>query len=181
MTDDKIYRQIEKLRDPARLAFLETEKVIDLCLEGITPQTVLDVGTGSGIFAEAFARHGLKVTGVDIQEPMLEAARQYVPGADFHLASSEKLPFGDLTFDLVFLGLVLHESDHHLVTLQEATRVSIKRVAVLEWPYREGGYGPPLTHRIPPDQLRQMAESSGFSSLQEFSLKSLILYRLDKK
>ena len=79
MSDDKIYRAIEKLRDPNRLAFLETEKIVNLCLEGITPRTILDVGTGSGIFAEAFFRLGLDVTGVDIQEPMLEAAKIMFP------------------------------------------------------------------------------------------------------
>ena len=76
MSDDKVYRdKIEKLRDPKRLAFLETDKIVRLCLEGINPRTILDVGTGSGIFAEAFFHQGLEVTGVDIQEPMLAAAR----------------------------------------------------------------------------------------------------------
>ncbi|MEW6185864.1 MAG: class I SAM-dependent methyltransferase [Thermodesulfobacteriota bacterium] len=181
MTDDKIYRKIEKLRDPARLAFLETEKVVDLCLQGITAHAVLDVGTGSGIFAEGFAGRGLKVTGVDIQEPMLEAARKYVPGAAFQLASSEKLPFADHTFDLVFLGLVLHESDRHLSTLQESARVCLKRIAVLEWPYKEGGYGPPLSHRIPSGQLHHLAETVGFSRIREIPLTFLILYLLEKE
>lgn len=180
MSDDRIFRAIEKLRDPNRLAFLETEKIVNLCLEGITPRTILDVGTGSGIFAEAFFRLGLDVTGVDIQEPMLEAAKMYVPGATFQLASSESLPFEDQAFDLVFLGLVLHESEHPLSALQESGRVCTLRAGVLEWPYREEGFGPPLEHRIKPDHLQKMAATSGFSRIQTIPLKYLNLYLLDR-
>jgi 2-polyprenyl-3-methyl-5-hydroxy-6-metoxy-1,4-benzoquinol methylase len=73
MSDDKIYRDIERLRDPHRLARLETERVISLSLQGHQINRVLDIGTGSGVFAEVFARRGLAVTGIDLQEPMLEA------------------------------------------------------------------------------------------------------------
>ena len=181
MSDDKVYRdKIEKLRDPKRLAFLETDKVVRLCLEGINPRTILDVGTGSGIFAEAFFHLGLEVTGVDIQEPMLEAARTYVPGASFQLASSENLPFEENAFDLVFLGLLLHESEQPLLTLQESARVCTLRVAVLEWPYKEEGFGPPLKHRIEPEQFKGLAASSGFSRIRTIPLKYLSLFLLDQ-
>ncbi len=180
MPDDKVYRKIEKLRDPNRLAFLETDKVVNFCLEGITPRTVLDVGTGSGIFAEVFFRLGLEVTGVDIQEPMLDAARKYVPGAIFQLASSENLPFEDTAFDLVFLGLVLHESEHPPLALRESARVCSHRLAILEWPFREEGYGPPLEHRIKSEQLQEWAAASGFPQLKTIPLKVLTLYLLDQ-
>jgi ubiquinone/menaquinone biosynthesis C-methylase UbiE len=181
MSEDKIYHHpIEKLRDPKRLAFLETDKVVRFCLEGINPRTILDVGTGSGIFAEVFFNLGLKVTGVDIQEPMLEAARTYVPGASFQLASSENLPFEENAFDLVFLGLLLHESEQPPKTLKESARVCILRTAVLEWPYKEGSHGPPLKHRIEPEQLKGLAVSSGFSRSRTIPLKLLSLYLLDK-
>lgn len=180
MSDDKVYRHVEKLRDPNRLAFLEIDKVVKFCLGGINPRTVLDVGTGSGIFAEAFFHLGLEVTGVDIQEPMLEAARTYVPGASFQLASSENLPFGENAFDLVFLGLLLHESEQPLSTLKESARVCALRAAVLEWPYQEGGYGPPLQHRIEPERLKDLAASSGFSQVSTIPLKYLSLFLLDK-
>lgn len=179
MPDDKVYRAIEKLRHPNRLAFLETDTAVQLCLEGITPRTVLDVGTGSGIFAEAFDHLGLEVTGVDIQEAMLTAARTYVPGASFQLAASENLPFKEKAFDLVFLGLVLHESEHPLLASRESVRVCLQRVAILEWPYQEGVYGPPLEHRIKPDQLQEMAAASGFPRVKTIPLKYLLLYLLE--
>jgi ubiquinone/menaquinone biosynthesis C-methylase UbiE len=180
MNDDKVYRKIEKLRDPNRLAFLETDQVVHFCLEGIRPRNILDVGTGSGIFAEAFFRLGFEVTGVDIQEAMLEAARTYVPGVTFLPASSERLPFEDQSFDLLFLGLVLHEAEHPLAALQESGRVCALRAAVLEWPYAEGDYGPPLEHRLKPDHLQELAAASGFPRIRTLPLKFLNLYLLDK-
>jgi methylase of polypeptide subunit release factors len=42
-----------RLRSPERLEQLEVERVVELSLEGITAGSVLDVGTGTGVFAEA--------------------------------------------------------------------------------------------------------------------------------
>ncbi len=138
---------IEKLRAPERVARLEVERVVNLCLEGVNIESVLDVGTGSGLFAEAFFRRGLMVTGIDANPDMLPAARYYVPQGDFRQAEAEALPFAEASFDLVFLGLLLHESDTPLKVLQETRRVSQGRVCILEWPYIEAEFGPPLAHR----------------------------------
>jgi hypothetical protein len=51
----------ERLRAPQRMALLETVRVVQLCGEGISAATVLDVGTGSGVFAEAFVAAAKRV------------------------------------------------------------------------------------------------------------------------
>jgi len=180
MNEDKIFRDIEWLRDPRRLALLETERVVSLCLQGPKIEKVLDIGTGSGVFAEVFARLGLKVTGIDLQEPMLEAARGFVPKAHFQMADSEALPFGGDSFDLCFLGVVLHESKRPLLTLQEARRVCAVRTAVLEWPYAEQDFGPPLKDRLKSDEVLRLGNSSGFSEIKTIPLEQLILFLLEK-
>ena len=50
----------------------EIERVIDLSLEGIEVENVLDVGTGTALFAESFLRKNLKVSGIDINPEMIE-------------------------------------------------------------------------------------------------------------
>ena len=65
---------VEKLRSPVRIARLEVERVVDLCLAGAIIQSVLDVGTGSGLFAEAFLERGLAVVGIDANPDMLPVA-----------------------------------------------------------------------------------------------------------
>ena len=109
--NDRVCRDSDRLRNPERLLRLEIDRVAGLCLEIPGTRSVLDVGTGTGVFAEAFVARGLAVTGVDIQESMLEGARSHVPAARFLLAPSECLPFEDGVFDLVFMGLVLHETE----------------------------------------------------------------------
>jgi ubiquinone/menaquinone biosynthesis C-methylase UbiE len=180
MNEDKIFRRIERLRDPRRLALLETERVVSLCLQGPKLENVLDIGTGSGVFAEVFTRQGLNVTGIDLQEPMLEAARKFVPKAQFQMADSQALPFGDGSFDLCFLGLVLHEAGRPLRTVQEARRVCAMRTAVLEWGYTEQSFGPPLKDRLKSDEVLRLGKSSGFSQIKTIPLEYLNLFLLEK-
>ena len=83
--------EIERLRTPQRVALLEVDRVVRLCLEGlVTVHSALDIGTGSGIFAEAFAAKGLQVAGIDLRDDMLEAARGYVPSGEFKQAHDGK-------------------------------------------------------------------------------------------
>jgi ubiquinone/menaquinone biosynthesis C-methylase UbiE len=168
----------DRLRSPQRLALLEVDRTVALCLEGLAAQKVLDVGTGTGIFAEAFAGQGLAVTGVDVNPEMLRVAQQYVPGGTFRRAPAEALPFPDGSFDLVFMGLVLHEADDPARALAEARRVARARVAVLEWPHARGSYGPPLAHRIRPEEIVRLAEDAGLYGADATSLQHLVLWRL---
>ncbi len=149
-----------RLRSPARVAMLEPERVVAFSLSGIAAKSVLDVGTGTGLFAEAFAKAGLDVTGVDANLELLAAARQHVPSGRFVEAAAEALPFADKSFDLVFLGFVLHEVDDPSLALQEAARTARVRVVVVEWPYRAEESGPPLEHRLPPERIEELAAAA---------------------
>ena len=168
----------ERLRAPERVALLETETVTRLCAEGIDAVSVLDVGTGTGIFAEAFAARSLRVTGIDPDPDLLALARVQVPSAAFREGVAEKLPFDDGSFDLVFLGHVLHETDDPAGALAEARRVSLKRVAILEWPYRSESMGPPLAHRLQWARVMDLARSVGFSAVERIELAHMDFYRL---
>lgn len=179
MHERRFSREIERLRDPERVARLEVPRVVDLSLEGLnSPKDVLDVGTGSGLFAEEFASRGLKVTGLDINAEMLPVARQFVPTGIFQDGAAEALPFPDGAFDLVFMGLVLHETDDMAAALGEAFRVTRARLALLEWPEEAGEFGPPREHRIPPDKLFAFGRNAGFKKIETIRLKNLVLYRL---
>jgi ubiquinone/menaquinone biosynthesis C-methylase UbiE len=168
----------EMLRSPGRVELLEVPRVVSLCLAGIAARTVLDVGTGTGIFAEAFSVQGLEVTGIDANPAMIEVARRLVPNGQFRHAPAEVVPYPDGAFDLVFMGLVLHETDDPLQALKEARRVARKRGAVLEWPYQETEHGPPPAHRLQPEKIAEMAQTAGFMQVETLLLAHLVLYRL---
>ncbi len=74
--------------NPVRLRFVEERAR----LEGAR---ILDVGCGGGIFAEALARQGAEVTGVDASEGALEVARMHRDeanlGIDYRRTTAEAL------------------------------------------------------------------------------------------
>ena len=167
---------VERLRSPERLARLGVERVVARVLDGAEAASALDVGTGTGVFAQALVVRGLAVTGVDVNPELLAAARDLVPEAAFREGIAESLPFPDRSFDLVFLGVVLHETDDAVAALREAGRVARRRVAVLEWPYREDGERPPLAHRLSAERVRSLAAAAGLGGVEIVPLDRVDLY-----
>src|SRR5215471_180022 len=62
---------------------------------------VLDVGCGSGMFAERLIDNGMVVDGLDASEPLLAIARSIAPRARFRQGDMEMLPYDARTFDVV--------------------------------------------------------------------------------
>lgn len=174
----RFHGEPDRLRSASRLALLEPERVVSLSIEGLQASSVLDVGTGTGVFAEVFARWGLDATGVDVNADFLAVARELAPAARFLEGAAEGLPFEDRSFDLAFLGHVLHETDNPRRALAEARRVARSRVAVLEWPYREEENGPPLDHRLRPEMIEDLARQAGLGELVKVRLSHMDLYRM---
>jgi ubiquinone/menaquinone biosynthesis C-methylase UbiE len=182
MHERRFNREIERLRDPERVERMEVGRVIELSLEGLDhPEAVLDIGTGSGLFAEAFAAKGLQVTGIDANPEMLPAARQFVPTGTFQEGVAEALPFPDGSFDLLFMGLLLHETDDPATAMAEAYRVTRRRLVVLEWPDEEQEFGPPREHRLAGDAITAFSSKAGFREPNATRLSNLILYVINRK
>lgn len=158
---------------------MEVPRVLDLSLAGVAAASVLDVGTGTGLFAEEFAARGLSAVGVDANPEMIELARKLAPTVRFLEGTAERLPFPDSSFDLVFLGQMLHETEPPLSALAEARRVARVRVIVLEWPYRQEEHGPPLAHRLKARAIVALGRKAGFRRIQHHTLTRMELFLLD--
>lgn len=178
MKKNKFDEKVLKLRRADRIEQLEIQRVVDLCLEQCPVNRLLDVGTGSGLFAEEFAARGLWAVGIDPDADMIAAARYYVAGVDFLVTPAEWLPFEDNTFDAVFMGMVLHETAEPDKALQEARRVSQNRVAVLEWPYPQPTEPAPAARRFKPQELKDMAHKAGYRKISFLHLTHMVLYLL---
>jgi ubiquinone/menaquinone biosynthesis C-methylase UbiE len=178
MHERRFEGDVSRLRSPERVERLEVEKVTGLCLEKGNAHSVLDVGTGSALFAESFSKHGLEVSGVDANPEMIAAAQKFVPKGSFREGIVEALPYPDGSFDLVFLGLVLHEADELRKALKEVHRVARNTVCILEWPYKEQTFGPPLTDRLDPKVLGDEFKKAGFREWSLTELNNTVLYRL---
>lgn len=172
--------EVERLRNPERLALLEVERVVDLSLRGIDAHSVLEVGVGSAVFAEAFARRGLRAYGIDVRPEMLRAAGNLFPEGHYTLAVAEALPFRPDSVDIAFLGLLLHESDDPVLTFAQAWRTARRRVVILEWPFVEEDHGPPLEHRLSTAQVQQIAQLAGAPGLRTYDLRHVVLHLADR-
>lgn len=78
------------------------DKIIDrgLCING---QSVLDVGTGTGVIPRNMYRYGAKWTGTDISANQIEQARILSKGMDidYYVAATEAVNFPDDSFDVI--------------------------------------------------------------------------------
>jgi SAM-dependent methyltransferase len=91
-------------------------------------ERVLDIATGPGYIAEAFAGKARDVVGVDLTDAMLAIGRQRtkergINNVSFRAADSQNLPFENGTFDVVVCRLALHHLLKPLEVLHEMARV----------------------------------------------------------
>jgi demethylmenaquinone methyltransferase/2-methoxy-6-polyprenyl-1,4-benzoquinol methylase len=89
---------------------------------------VLDVATGTGAQAFAFAERAGEVVGVDLNDAMLRIARRHnrFPSVTFRWADATRLPFSDHSFDIACISFALHEmpSSVRSRVLREMARVT---------------------------------------------------------
>ena len=98
--------------------------------------TVLDVGCGTGNHSIKLAKMGVKVTGIDISERMLEFARQKAGeqgplSLEFLLMDAENLEFEDNTFDAAISVTAFEFFPNPLKVLEEMFRVVKKGGSII--------------------------------------------------
>lgn len=108
-----------------------SEETLGWLLDSAAPRAgdfVLDVATGTGFTALAFAPHVGTVIGLDVSSGMLEQARrqageQKIANAVFQEGAAESLPFADAAFDIVTCRIAPHHFLDIGKFLTEAARV----------------------------------------------------------
>lgn len=99
----------------------------------------LDVATGSGNAAEAGARRGARVTGLDLVPELVDAARARFQSAgieaEFVVGDAENLPFDDKSFDRVTSIFGVMFAPRHQVAADELARVARPgaTIAITAW------------------------------------------------
>ena len=144
---------------------------------------VLDVATGTGFTALAFAAHVETVIGLDVSPGMLEQARKQawerkIANAVFQEGAAEALPFGGGTFDIVACRI----APHHFLSVEkfltEAARVLKPggRLALVDTTVPDGSpeaaawqneveavRDPSHVRNYTPHEWRAMAEAAGLT------------------
>jgi SAM-dependent methyltransferase len=99
-------------------------------------ERVLDIATGPGYIAEAFAGAAREAVGVDLTDAMLAIARERtkergISNVSFRTADAQNLPFESGAFDVVVCRLALHHLLKPLQVVWEMARVCRVGGAVL--------------------------------------------------
>jgi ubiquinone/menaquinone biosynthesis C-methylase UbiE len=102
------------------------DKTADFTNAGIGSR-ILDVATGTGKQAFAFAKRGYDVTGIDLSEAMLKVAskKNKYENAKFAFADATNLPFRDSSFDISCVSFALHDMP---LTIREKVLKEMVRV-----------------------------------------------------
>ena len=153
---------VEAYSESASQAYLERidRTFVDHALSlGVTQGHALDIGTGPGLIPIMLATRvpRLRLTGVDLSEPMLQTARNAVEQAgladrlEFRVGDAKSLPFSKQSFDLILCNSLLHHLPAPLALLNEISRVSkpggaillrdLRRPSRLEFPIHAGWFG----------------------------------------
>jgi ubiquinone/menaquinone biosynthesis C-methylase UbiE len=103
---------------------------------GDHPQTVLELGAGTGKLTRVVAGLGHDVHATDPDEAMLSILEREVPGVRTAQAGAEEIPLGDASVDAVLAGQAFHWFDLDLA-LPEIARVLRPGGRIcLVWNYR---------------------------------------------
>ncbi len=116
------YAAAPMIRDPGHISML---------VEMVAPAPdarLLEVATGPGHVALAFAAVCREVVGIDLTEAPLKIAERNkaeraITNARFQLADADRLPFEDGEFDIVVCRFAVHHFDNPTGVIREMARV----------------------------------------------------------
>ena len=148
--------------------------IIRRWLDAIRPGTILDAGSGTGLYRTILEGAGHRVIGADISEAMLAVQRQKFPSAPLVQANIGQLPFRAASFDNVLCTRVLSHIPPLRVAFSEFARVAKLGAGVFladvhpQHRYNEmsipidGGRISIETHKHPIADVRTAIEGAGF-------------------
>lgn len=165
--------KLARLNDPKRL--IDTNP--DLLWEKLnlkTPQILLDIGAGTGVYAVEFSKrmeHG-KVYACDISDAMLDWMKNNLPDELKGIVIPTKMedssvPLPDGIADMVYMINLHHELDEPAKIASEAYRLLKKggKLMILDWKKEETPEGPPVSIRVTAEDISADMNKGGFLNI----------------
>jgi arsenite methyltransferase len=157
------------LDDPERDVWQRPHEVIQaLKLTGF--ETVADIGSGTGYFANRLARHARRVFAVDIDARLLEISLKTAPvNVTPVLASPDNPRLPEGASDLIFFCDVVHHIENREAYLEKVKR-ALKpggRVVVIDFHKKKLEIGPPPEMKIDRADMVREFEKAGFRLIEE--------------
>jgi ubiquinone/menaquinone biosynthesis C-methylase UbiE len=150
---------VSRLEGPERQRLVPKDDVVKfLGLKGT--DSLLDLGAGIGYFSIPASKHAGIVVAIDMEPKMLEVladriAENDIANIDLARGDIGALPVADRSFDHIFAAFVYHEVPSPRKFLRECARVlpSGGRLTIVDFQKRETPIGPPVSERIPPEEV----------------------------
>lgn len=174
--------RVQRRRDPGRIGNVlanaerrsAVESLLSITFTGHTPRAIVDIGCGTGQVLEdvsaSLAIDQGRLSGVDLLEDRVAAARQRLPGAAFEVASATSLPQPDRSTDLVLLFTVLSsvtDGEVRSMIAGEAWRILRPRGMILVYDMR---YPNPFNRNIIPITKRMLGRLFPHARLESHSV-----------
>jgi SAM-dependent methyltransferase len=159
--------KLERLNDPARL-----ERIPPMALWSAlgdpTVETIVEIGAGTGVYAEQFARicPGAVVYAADIEPSMVDYMNTHRGSVVPLLAEETSVPLPDGEAGAVVMINLHHELVDPAATYREAWRLLRPGGIVLVTDWAPGGEaGPPQEIRADAERIGDILAAAGFGSI----------------
>jgi len=168
------FKERNKLISEKRKKILPTKKtLLDMGLK--RDDIFADIGCGIGYFSfpasEIVGTQG-KVYAMDISQDMLNEVKKIskdknILNIELVKTSENNLTISDDTINFAFTSTVLHEVDALNIFLKEIKRIMVEdgRFVVIEWQKIKSDFGPPIEHRLDPDDLSIDLKKNGYKDI----------------
>lgn len=163
----------QRLESAERREKMKPERLAEaMALQG--NETVVDVGCGTGFFAEPIARQCARYVGVDHSPEMLTFFRDKhwlpsVGNVELKEAKADALPLEDGSSDIIFHVALMHEIPDIEAFHREVRRVLVPggRLIIVDWEAKETEGGPPTEHRLPRERVLEVLARDGFDIVDQ--------------
>lgn len=134
------YRILYQNRDE-----LEAQEFVESLLQYLQPppgSSMLDIACGEGRYARQLAEHGYRVTGIDISQESIAAAKAFEAADLEFFVQDMRLPFITNYFDYAFnfftsFGYFAHDRDHDLAARAFAGALRKDGILVIDYLNRD--------------------------------------------
>lgn len=171
-------KKLAKLNDPERFKILNPEIIWD-ALNLQNPKTLIDIGAGTGFFANAFLERlgNGKIYACDASEVMIEWMQNNINNINLvPLKCSEgAVDLPDGIADLVYMINVHHELLEPQKMIEESYRLLKQecKIAIIDWKDEKTEQGPPLDIRVSGNTIIKQLDKAGFKNIISHKLLPL--------
>ena len=102
-------------------------------------KTILDAGSGNGLFIPTMLDKGMEVTAIDYSKPSIENIKKKYPEIKAYVHDF-KYPIPEYRFDQVLCHLALHYLEDWISTLNEFKRLTDSIILCLNHPFYTGSF-----------------------------------------